>query len=67
MQKRDRSGTKAAVTSWRASDSDSRVRVRVVESEIAALGRAREARLVMVFKMRALDDPWWGVPRKSIA
>tara|TARA_R110002060_G_scaffold2310_2_gene3968 strand:+ start:287 stop:475 length:189 start_codon:yes stop_codon:yes gene_type:complete len=60
-------GTKAAVASWRASDSDSRVLVRVVESEIAALGRAREARLVMVFKIRALDEPWWGVPRKRIA
>ena len=51
-------GTKAAVISWRASDSDSRVRRRVVESDIAALGSASAASFVMVCNRRALGDPW---------
>lgn len=50
-------GTKAAVTSWRPSDSDSRVLRRFVESDSAALGSASEASFVMVCSRRALGDP----------
>lgn len=57
-RKRGMIGTKAAVISWRPSDSDSRVWSRVVESDRAALGSASEASFVTVCSKRALGDPW---------
>ena len=43
-------GTKAAVTSWRTMDSESRIWSRVVESDNAAFGTANDVSFVAACK-----------------